>query len=56
MSLKPVNGVYRLMIAVAVGLFIANILTIERLDQLQSNSVKAITDADDQIVLTAQEK
>ncbi len=45
-----------LMIAVAVGVFIANILTIERLDQLQSNSVKAITDADDQIVLTAEEK
>ncbi|KZL48563.1 MULTISPECIES: SulP family inorganic anion transporter [Cyanophyceae] len=45
-----------LMIAVAVGVFIANILTIERLDQLQSNSVKAITDADDQIVLNAEEK
>jgi SulP family sulfate permease len=45
-----------LMIAVAVGVFIANILTIECLDQLQSNSVKAITDADDQIVLTAEEK
>ncbi|WP_414545825.1 SulP family inorganic anion transporter [Nostoc sp. CCY0012] len=45
-----------LMVAVAVGVFIANILTIERLDQLQSNSVKAITDADDQIVLTAEEK
>ncbi|MEA5526425.1 SulP family inorganic anion transporter [Nodularia spumigena] len=45
-----------LMIAVAVGVFIANILTIERLDELQSNSVKAITDADDQIVLTPEEK
>ncbi|MEG3901593.1 SulP family inorganic anion transporter [Microcoleus sp. B4-C5] len=45
-----------LMIAVAVGVFIANILTIERLEQLQSNSVKAITDADDQIVLTEKEK
>jgi len=45
-----------LMIAVAVGVFIANILTIERLDQLQSNSVKAITDADDQIVLNNEEK
>lgn len=45
-----------LMIAVAVGVFIANILTIERLDQLQTNSVKAITDADDQIVLTNEEK
>ncbi|MBE9126254.1 MULTISPECIES: SulP family inorganic anion transporter [unclassified Coleofasciculus] len=45
-----------LMVAVAVGVFIANILTIDRLSQLQSDSVKAITDADDQIVLTAEEK
>ncbi len=45
-----------LMIAVAVGVFIANILTIARLDELQSQSVKAITDADDQIVLTPEEK
>ncbi|AFY84676.1 bicarbonate transporter BicA [Oscillatoria acuminata] len=45
-----------LMVAVAVGVFIANILTIERLDELQSQSVKAITDADDQIVLTEEEK
>jgi len=45
-----------LMVAVAVGVFIANILTIDRLSELQSQSVKAITDADDQIVLTAEEK
>jgi SulP family sulfate permease len=45
-----------LMVAVAVGVFIANILTIERLDELQSESVKAITDADDQIVMTEEEK
>lgn len=45
-----------LMVAVAVGVFIANILTIARLDELQSQSVKAITDADDQIVLTSEEK
>jgi SulP family sulfate permease len=45
-----------LMVAVAVGVFIANILTIARLDELQSESVKAITDADDQIVLTSEEK
>ncbi len=45
-----------LMIAVAVGVFIANILTIDRLSQLQSNSVTAITDADDQIVLTPEER
>ncbi|UNU24775.1 bicarbonate transporter BicA [Microcoleus vaginatus] len=45
-----------LMIAVAVGVFIANILTIDSLEQLQSKSVKAITDTDDQIVLTEEEK
>jgi sulfate permease, SulP family len=45
-----------LMVAVAVGVFIANILTIERLDELQSKSVKAITDDDDQILLTDEEK
>ena len=45
-----------LMVAVAVGVFIANILTIARLDELQSQSVKAITDDDDQIVLTPEEK
>ncbi|MEL6439554.1 MAG: SulP family inorganic anion transporter [Cyanobacteria bacterium J06621_8] len=45
-----------LMVAVGVGVFIANILTIARLDELQSKSVKAITDADDQIVLTSEEK
>ncbi|NEO25698.1 MAG: SulP family inorganic anion transporter, partial [Kamptonema sp. SIO4C4] len=44
-----------LMVAVGVGVFIANILTIDRLSRLQSNSVKAITDADDQIVLTPEE-
>ena len=45
-----------LMVAVAVGVFIANILTIERLDELQSQSVKAITDADDKIVMSQEEK
>jgi sulfate permease, SulP family len=45
-----------LMVAVAVGVFIANILTIARLDELQSQSVKAITDDDDQIVLNPEEK
>ncbi len=45
-----------LMVAVAVGVFIANILTIARLDELQSQSVKAITDDDDQILLTPEEK
>ncbi|MEM9118793.1 MAG: SulP family inorganic anion transporter [Cyanobacteria bacterium P01_D01_bin.6] len=45
-----------LMVAVAVGVFIANILTIARLEELQSESVKTITDADDQIVLAPEEK
>ena len=45
-----------LMIAVAVGVFIANILTIDHLAELQSQSVKAITDDDDQISLTPEEK
>ena len=45
-----------LMVAVAVGVFIANILTIDRLSQVQNNAVKAVTDADDQIVLSPQEK
>jgi sulfate permease, SulP family len=45
-----------LIVAVGVGVFIANILTIERLSSLQSEKVKTITDADDAIVLNAQEK
>jgi SulP family sulfate permease len=45
-----------LITAVGVGVFVANILTIERLNQLQSRSVKAITDNDDQIILTPEEK
>jgi sulfate permease, SulP family len=45
-----------LMVAVGVGLFIANILTIDRLTSLQSEEVKAITDADDLIDLNDEEK
>ncbi|MDH6107404.1 SulP family inorganic anion transporter [Anabaenopsis tanganyikae CS-531] len=45
-----------LIIAVGVGVFIANILTIERLSQLQAQDVKTITDADDAIVLNDEEK
>lgn len=45
-----------LMVAVGIGVFIANIVTIDRLSTLQSKSVKAITDADDEIQLTAEEK
>jgi SulP family sulfate permease len=45
-----------LMVAVGVGVFIANILTIDRLSQHQAESVKAVTDADDQIVLSDEER
>ncbi|MEN9216491.1 MAG: SulP family inorganic anion transporter, partial [Gloeomargarita sp. HHBFW_bins_162] len=45
-----------LIVAVFVGVFIANILTIERLSELQSKEVKTITDADDAIHLSAEEK
>ena len=45
-----------LMVAVGVGLFVANVLTIDRLTNLQSDEVKAITDSDDEIDLTGEEK
>jgi SulP family sulfate permease len=45
-----------LIIAVGVGVFIANILTIERLSHFQAQDVKTITDADDAIVLNDEEK
>lgn len=45
-----------LIAAVGVGVFVANILTIDRMSSLQSESVKAITDADDAIRLNADEK
>lgn len=45
-----------LIVAVGVGVFVANILTIERLSNLQAQEVKAITDADDEINLSPEEK
>lgn len=45
-----------LIVAVGVGVFIANILTIERLSDMQGQDVKAITDEDDAIVMTEEEK
>ncbi|MEO0985333.1 MAG: SulP family inorganic anion transporter [Cyanobacteria bacterium J06639_14] len=45
-----------LIAAVGIGVFVANVLTIERMSQLQSNSVQTITDADDAIKLNADEK
>ncbi|KYC39684.1 Bicarbonate transporter BicA [Scytonema hofmannii PCC 7110] len=45
-----------LIVAVGVGVFIANILTIDRLSELQAQEVKTISDADDAIVLNDEEK
>ncbi|MDJ0705932.1 MAG: SulP family inorganic anion transporter [Leptolyngbyaceae cyanobacterium MO_188.B28] len=45
-----------LIAAVGIGVFIANILTIERMSQFRAESVKAISDADDTIRLNAEEK
>lgn len=45
-----------LIVAVGVGVFIANILTIQRLSDIQSDEVKAITHADDETPLSNEEK
>ncbi|MCT7984883.1 SulP family inorganic anion transporter [Laspinema sp. A4] len=45
-----------LIVAVGVGVFIANILTIQRMSDLHGQDVKAITDADDEIRMTDEEK
>ncbi|MEO0374753.1 MAG: SulP family inorganic anion transporter, partial [Cyanobacteria bacterium P01_A01_bin.17] len=45
-----------LITAVGIGVFVANILTIDRMSALRSESVKAISDADDAIRLNANEK
>ncbi len=45
-----------LMVAVGVGIFIANILTIDKLSELRSKSVKVVSDTDDQMILSAEEK
>jgi SulP family sulfate permease len=45
-----------LIVAVGVGIFIANILTIERLSELQSNEVKIISDTDDEVPISPTEK
>lgn len=45
-----------LIVAVGVGVFIANMLTIERLSELQARNVRAISDADDEIPLTPAER
>jgi SulP family sulfate permease len=45
-----------LIVAVGIGVFIANILTIERLSSLQSKEIKLITDTDDDVPLSDEEK
>jgi SulP family sulfate permease len=45
-----------LIVAVGLGVFIANILTIERLSALQSNKVRSISDADDNVPLSDEER
>ena len=45
-----------LIVAVGVGVFVANILTIERLSNMRSEDVKTITDADDAIHLNDVER
>jgi SulP family sulfate permease len=45
-----------LIVAVGVGVFIANILTIERLSNIQAKEVKVISDTDDDIPLDSEEK
>ncbi len=45
-----------LIAAVGVGFFVANLLTIQRLSDIHSEEVKAITDGDDQVTLSEQER
>jgi sulfate permease, SulP family len=45
-----------LMVAAGVGMFIANLLTIEQLSDVQAQRIKAIRDADDTIPLNLEEK
>ncbi|NJK63852.1 MAG: SulP family inorganic anion transporter [Synechococcaceae cyanobacterium SM2_3_1] len=44
-----------LIAAVGVGVFIANLLTLQRLSELRAKDVKAVTDADDAIDLSPEE-
>lgn len=44
-----------LMVAVGVGIFIANVLTIDKLSELRSKSVKIISTADDEVLLSEEE-
>jgi SulP family sulfate permease len=45
-----------LIVAVGVGVFVANILTIERLSEMQSSEVKLISDLDDDVNLSQEQR
>lgn len=45
-----------LVVAVGVGMFIANLLTIERLSKVQEKNIQMVSDADDRVPLTTKEK
>ncbi len=47
---------FDLIVAVGIGVFIANIITIEQLSALQAKNVKSISDADDKVLLDPEEK
>lgn len=44
-----------LIVAVGLGVFIANIITIERLSRIQSEKVRAISDTNDEVPMTPEE-
>ena len=44
-----------LITAVGVGVFVANVLTIDKMSSLQSDAVKVVSDSDDEIQLSPQE-
>ncbi|GGA73365.1 sodium-independent anion transporter [Neiella marina] len=45
-----------LIYAVGIGVFLANVITIEKLSRVQEKNVKAISDADDGVPLSAEER
>ncbi|GAA5216652.1 SulP family inorganic anion transporter [Corallincola platygyrae] len=45
-----------LIYAVGIGVFLANVITIEKLSRVQEQNVKAISDADDGVPLTTEER
>ena len=45
-----------LIVAVGIGVFIANVITIEKLSASQSKNIRAISDMDDKLPLTREQK